>query len=158
MSFKKELKISRLLFVDDSLVFTRASITDCQNLKRIFYCYSAASGQLFNFEKSSMFLSDNIQDGQALIIKEIFQLNIVSGHEKYLGLSSMIKRKRSIFFNDIKLKIYNKVSNWQHKFFSVGGKEILIKEAAQAIPAYAMSIFKILIGICDGIQKIIANF
>ena len=70
----------------------------------------------------------------------------------------MIKRKRSIFFNDIKLKIYNKVSNWQHKFFSVGGKEILIKEAAQAIPAYAMSVFKIPMGICDDIQRIIANF
>ncbi|KAH9680916.1 reverse transcriptase domain-containing protein [Citrus sinensis] len=139
LSFGKELKISHLLFADDSLVFTRASVTDCQNLKRIFDCYSAASGQLFNLDKSSMFLSGNIQAGQAATIKDIFQLNIVSRHEKYLGLPSMIGRKRSSFFTDIKLKIHNKVSNWQHKFFSVGGKEVLIKAAAQAIPAYAMS-------------------
>ena len=147
--FGKELKISHFLFVDDSLVFTRASVTDCQNLKRIFDCYSTASGQLFNFEKSSMFLSGNIPAGQASKIKEIFQLNIVSRHEKYLGLPSMIGRKRSSFFNDIKLKIHNKVSSWQHKFFSAGDKEVLIKAAAQAIPAYAMSIFKIPMGICD---------
>ena len=79
LSFGKELKISHLLFVDDSLVFTRTSVIDCQNLKRIFDCYSAASGQLFNFEKSSMFLSGNIQDVQALIIKENFQLTLFQG-------------------------------------------------------------------------------
>ncbi|KAL9419623.1 hypothetical protein AB3S75_037401 [Citrus x aurantiifolia] len=70
----------------------------------------------------------------------------------------MIGRKRSSFFADIKLKIHNKVSNWQHKFFSVGGKEVLIKAAAQAIPAYAMSVFKIPMSICDDIQRIIAKF
>ncbi|KAL9426467.1 hypothetical protein AB3S75_033282 [Citrus x aurantiifolia] len=158
LSFGKELKISHLLFADDSLVFTRASVTDCQNLKRIFDCYSAASGQLFNLDKSSMFLSGNIQAGQAATIKDIFQFNIVSRHEKYLGLPSMIGRKRSSFFTVIKLKIHNQVSNWQHKFFSVGGKEVLIKAAAQAIPAYAMSVFKIPMGICDDIQRIIAKF
>lgn len=158
LSFGKDIKISHLLFADDSLVFTRASVADCQNLKRIFDCYSTASGQLFNFEKSSMFLSGNIQDGQASSIKDIFQLNIVSRHERYLGLPSMIGRKRSNFFTDIKLKIYNKVSSWQHKFFSCGGKEVLIKAAAQAIPAYAMSVFKIPLGICNDIQRVIANF
>ena len=158
LSFGKDLRISHLLFADDSLVFTRASVADCQNLKRIFDCYSTASSQLFNFEKSSMFLSGNIQDGQASSIKDIFQLNIVSRHERYLGLPSMIGRKRSNFFNDIKLKIYNKVSSCQHKFFSCGGTEVLIKAAALAIPTYAMSIFKIPLGICDDIQRVIANF
>ena len=157
LSFGKDLKISHLLFADDSLVFTRASVADCQNLKRIFECYSIASGQLFNFEKSSMFLSGNIQDGQASTIKGIFQLNIVSRHERYLGFPSTIGRKRSNFFNDIKLKIY-KVSSWQHKLFSCGGKEVLIKAAAQAAPAYAMSVFKIPLGICDDIQRVLANF
>lgn len=147
LSFGKDLKISHLLFTDDSLVFSKASIADCQNLKRILECYSTASGQIFNFEKSSLFLNGNIQHEQASAIGNIFQLNIVSRHEKYLGLPSMIGRKRSSFFNDIKLKIYNKISSWQHKFFSCGGKELLIKAAMQVILAYAMSVFKILVRI-----------
>ncbi|KAL9453574.1 hypothetical protein AB3S75_009225 [Citrus x aurantiifolia] len=69
----------------------------------------------------------------------------------------MIGKKMSNFFNEIKLKVYNKISNWQHKFFSCGGKEILIKAAMQAIPAYAMSVFKTPMGVCNDIQKAVAN-
>ena len=57
LSFGKDINISHLLFADDSLIFIRASPTDCGNLKRIFDCYTTASCQLFNFEKLSMFFS-----------------------------------------------------------------------------------------------------
>ena len=62
------------------------------------------------------------------------------------------------FFNDIKLKVLNKIAGWQQKFLSSGGKEVLIKAAAQAIPAYAMSVFKLPRGFCDDIQRAIAKF
>ncbi|KAH9776449.1 putative reverse transcriptase/RNA-dependent DNA polymerase [Citrus sinensis] len=137
---------------------TKAPIADCQKLKMILDCYSMASGQIFNFEKSSIFLSGNVQQAQATAIGNIFHLNIVSRHENYLGLPAMVGRKRSGFFNDIKLKVLNKISSWQHKFFSCGGKEVLIKAAVQAIPAFAMSVFKIPLGICEDIQRIVANF
>lgn len=42
--------------------------------------------------------------------------------------------------------------------FSSGGKEVLIKAAAQAILAYAMSMFKLLGGSYDDIQRAIAKF
>lgn len=38
------------------------------------------------------------------------------------------------------------------------GKEILIKAVVQAIPQYAMSIFKIPLSICKAIERRIANF
>ena len=60
----------------------------------------------------------------------------------------MVGRKRSGFFNDIKLRVSSKIVSWQHKFFSCGRKEVLIKAVAQAIPAYAMSVFKIPVSIC----------
>lgn len=40
----------------------------------------------------------------------------------------------------------------------MGGKEILIKAIAQAIPVYTMSCFKIPSSICDDINKIYAKF
>ncbi|KAL9411236.1 hypothetical protein AB3S75_044931 [Citrus x aurantiifolia] len=70
----------------------------------------------------------------------------------------MIGRKKKSFFNEIKLKILSKISSWEHKCFSSGGKEVLIKAVAQAVPAYAMSVFKLPVGICNDIQKAIAKY
>lgn len=55
-------------------------------------------GQIFNFDKSSMFFSSNVKDDQISAIKNLFQLNVVSKHEKYLGMPSMIGRKKKSFF------------------------------------------------------------
>ena len=53
-------------------------------------------------------------------IKDIFQLNVVSKHEKNLGLPSMVGRKKINFFKDIKLRILSKISSSQSKFFQAG--------------------------------------
>ncbi|KAH9719688.1 reverse transcriptase domain-containing protein [Citrus sinensis] len=156
--FGNTITVSHLLFADDSLIFTRATIDDCKHLKAIFDCYSMASGQLFNLDKSSMFFSGKTKADQVAAIKEIFQLKVVSRHEKYLGLPSMVGRNKRNFFDDLKLRVKSKISNWQHKHFSSGGKEVLIKTIAQAIPTYAMSVFKIPLGLCEDVQKIIARF
>ncbi|KAH9681143.1 putative reverse transcriptase/RNA-dependent DNA polymerase [Citrus sinensis] len=158
LKFDKQVTVSHLLFADDSLVFTKASIEDCRNLKVIFDSYAAASGQIFNYEKSSMFYSGKLSAEQISAIKNIFQLKMLSKFEKYLGLPSMIGRKKTSFFNEVKLKLLSKISNWQYKFFSSGGKEVLIKAVAQAVPAYAMSVFKIPSTLCEDIQKAMAKF
>lgn len=62
LRFDKNVTISHLLFADDSLVFTRASTEDCSQLKAIFDCHATATGQLFNYDKSSMFFSRKISN------------------------------------------------------------------------------------------------
>ena len=158
LRFSIELSISHLFFADDSLIFTRATVDECISLKRLFECYEKASGQVFNMEKSSMFFSSSTKPEHVQAIRQIFQLNVVSKHEKYLGLPSMIERRTKSFFNEIKLRVLRKISSWHHKFFSCGGKEILIKAVAQAIPTYAMSVFKLSLGFCDDMQRAIAKF
>ena len=158
IKFSKELSITHLLFADDSLIFTRATREDCTNLKEIFDCYAAASGQTFNLEKSSMFFSESTRQEQIAAITAIFQLQVVSRHAKYLGLPSMVGRNKTSFFKDIKLRVLGKISSSQAKLFSCRGNEVLIKVVAQAVPAYAMSVFKLPIGLCEDMQKAIAGF
>ena len=95
-----------------------------------------------------MFFSRNTSTGQMETIKNIFQLHVVLRHEKYLGLPSMVERKKINFFNYIKLRVLSKISNWNSKLFSSGGKEVLIKGVAQTVPVYAMSAFKLPLGLC----------
>lgn len=158
LRFSRELSITHLLFADDSLIFTRAATEDCSILKEIFDCYAAASGQIFNFEKSSMFFSGNTKPEQISAIKNLFQLQFVSRHEKYLGLPLMVGKSKRSLFQDIKLRILSKISTWQSKLFSSGGKDILIKAIVQAMPAYAMSVFKLPSILCEDMQKTIARF
>lgn len=70
----------------------------------------------------------------------------------------MVGRNKINFFNDFKLRIHSKISSWQAKLFSYGGKEILIKAVAQAESAYAISVFKLPLGFCEVMQKAIAQF
>lgn len=46
---------------------------------------------------------------------------------------------------------------WKEKFISKAGREVLIKTVVQAIPAYSMSIFKILKSLCETINSTMAK-
>lgn len=50
------------------------------------------------------------------------------------------------------------LQGWKRKFFSTGGKEVLIKAVAQAILVYTMSSFKLPRGFCDDINSMCASF
>lgn len=46
------LRVSHLLFADDSFMFMEAYRSECEVLKRVLDYYSVASGQLVNYDKS----------------------------------------------------------------------------------------------------------
>ena len=48
-------KLTHLLFADDSLVFCRATVNDCQKLMDILSAYERASGQKINRDKTNLF-------------------------------------------------------------------------------------------------------
>ena len=156
--FSKNLSITHLLFADDSLVFIKATRQDCYVLKEIFDCYARAFGQIFNFDKSSLFFSPNTKQQVTSNIKSIFNLKEVSMHEKYLGLPPMVGRNKKCYFNEVKLKVMKNIKRWHSSLFFIGVKEVLIKAVAQAIPTYAMSIFKVPLGLCDDLQKLLTRF
>lgn len=79
----KETTVSHLLFTDGNLIFTTASIKEYEHLKALFDCYAQASGQIFNFERSSIFFSEKNSEGQMAAIKTLFQLKVVSRHKKF---------------------------------------------------------------------------
>lgn len=51
--------LSHLFFADDSLLFLKVTEENCIAIERILTSYCQASGQVVNFEKSSIYFSPN---------------------------------------------------------------------------------------------------
>jgi hypothetical protein len=87
-------------------------------------------------------------------------LNIMteSLNDKYLGLPALVGADRSDCFQYLVDRVRGKTKGWKEKLLSMGGKEILIKSIAQAMPVFAMMVFKILKNICKGISDAISQF
>ena len=89
-----------------------------------------------NPDKSSVFFSPNTASATKGEILNILDPMHDSRHKKYLGLPSLIGKSKSQVFAKIKEKVNKKLAGWKEKLLSVGGREVLIKAVAQAVPIY----------------------
>ena len=150
--------LTHLFFADDSLLFCKASVQECQKLVDILNCYEAASGQKINTDKSSVFFSPNTPQGRKDFILNILGPMQDSRHNKYLGLPSIIGKSKTQVFAEVKERVRKKLAGWKGKLLSIGGREILIKAVAQAVPTYTMSCFQLPKTLCKDLEKIMRNF
>jgi hypothetical protein len=78
--------------------------------------------------------------------------------DRYLGLPAMIDIDRSDCFVYLLERIIARLCGWKGKLFSMGAKEILIKAILQAIPVFAMEVFKITKKLLKKLTDAIASF
>ena len=67
-------KVPFLMFVDDCIIFAKASQNACNNINRILQNFCALSGQLVNFRKSIIQISNNIQGTTKRRLGEVSRL------------------------------------------------------------------------------------
>ena len=96
-----------------------------------------------------VFFSNNTPDDRRCEVLNMLGPMQDTRHKKYLGLPSIIGKSKVEIFVEIKERVEKKLSWWKEKMLSVGGREILIKAVAQAIPTYTMSCFQIPKSLCD---------
>ena len=76
----------------------------------------------------------------------------------YLGLPEKICGSKQEVFSFVQDRLNNRINSWSAKFLSKGGKEILIKSVAQALPTYVMSCFLLPQTIINKLRGAIAKF
>ena len=150
--------VSHLFFADDSLLFSKAIDRECQKLVEILELYEAASGQKVNMDKSSVFFSRNTPQERRSEVIGILGPMQDTRHNKYLGLPSIIGRSKTEVFAEVKERVGKKLAEWKEKMLSMGGKEVLIKAVAQAVPMYTMNCFLLPKGLCEEIEGMIRRF
>ncbi|GKC80909.1 reverse transcriptase [Tanacetum coccineum] len=81
-------EISHLFFADDSILFTRVSLEECNKLKGMLERYCKASGQVINYEKSEISFSTNVDLPTRTRIIESLEIKKKLGRWKEKTLSS----------------------------------------------------------------------
>nr|XP_048322172.1 uncharacterized protein LOC125419733 [Ziziphus jujuba var. spinosa] len=127
---------------DDTILFTKATPNECLHIMHILRVYEHASGQRINLQKTVITFSPNMSQSIRDFVTQSFQLQNTSGHQKYLGLPSLLGLRKQEAFEVLK-HVWKRLDGWNSKLLSYAGKEVLIKAVAQAIPTYAMSCFKL---------------
>lgn len=79
-------------------------------------------------------------------------------HSFYLGLPSLISRKKLVLFGFIKEKLHDRIQGWDKKQLSRCGKEILLKKVGQALPNYTMSVIFLPVEICKDLEQVMCKF
>ena len=111
-----------------------------------------------NMDKMVLYFSGSVDEGSRQIIKDILGVLEEYNHEKYLGLPSLIGRRKKASFNYIKERVWRKLQGWEGKLLSLAGREVLIKSIIQAITTYTWGCFKLPIGLCNEIEVLIRRF
>jgi hypothetical protein len=151
-------QVSHLLFADDSLILMKANQENATTLRGILDRYCASSGQRISEGKSSIYFSNNTEVEMKMEVCGILNIMTESISDKYLGLPALIGMDRCDCFHHLIDRIRARTSGWKEKMLSMGGKEILIKSVAQAIPVFAMMVFRLPNKICKGMQDAISHF
>ncbi|KAK4285072.1 hypothetical protein QN277_001816 [Acacia crassicarpa] len=145
-------------FADDALLYMHASHRNCTSLANILNLYCAASGQVINLDKSSVFFSSNTPLAVRSLVSEVLHIPTTEDPGAYLGIPSIWGKTKTQALAYIRERIASKIKGWNHTLLSFSGREVMIKAVLQAIPIYPMNCFKFPIQSCKEINSLIANF
>ncbi|WMV30180.1 hypothetical protein MTR67_023565 [Solanum verrucosum] len=132
-------QINHLSFADDIIIFTSGRKDSLKLIMQTLTTYERISGQLINKAKSHFLLHPNACRTTYDRVKRYTGLHQKETPITYLGSPLFIGRPRLIYFSELISKIVNRITGWQSKMLSYGGKATLIKHVLQSMPIHILS-------------------
>lgn len=108
--------------------------------------------------KSSITFSTNVGRNCKDKICQILNMHEADDSVTYLGLPNMVGRNKSKVLGFLKERVKKRVQPWRDRWILQAGREVLIKNVAQALPTYAMKTFLLPIKIIRDFEKILSRY
>jgi hypothetical protein len=150
------LKVSHVLFADDTLVFCGATRDQLYHLKGVLLCFEAVSRLRINLGKSEIVPVGPVADVENLV--QVLGGRIASLPMKYLGLPLGARYKSKDIWNPILEKMERRLAGWKRSYLSKGGRLTLIKSTLSSLPTYFLSLFAVLASVAHRIEKLQRDF
>lgn len=142
----EENKISILQYADDTIFLLPDNLEYARNLKFILCLFEQLSDLKINFHKSEVFCIGEARDRKVLF-SQLFTCNIGDLPMRYLGVPIDQKRILNKDRKTAENTMESKLSCWQGRLQSIGGRLILINSSLSYVPLYMISFYRLPTGV-----------
>jgi len=136
-----------LQFADDTLIIGEKSWSNVHSMRAVLLLFEEISGSKVNFNRSGLSEAASIMNCRTGTIPFV-----------YLGLPISGDVRNLSFWKPMIDSIVARLSSWNDKFLSFGGRMILLKFVLSSLPIYFLSFFKAPAGIISSIESILIFF
>lgn len=136
----KRPQINYLSFANDIIIFASTDRHSLELIIETLPSYKVVSDQLVNKEKSNFVVTDNTSCDIVDLIKAVTGFSKKSSPINYLDCPLYIRGQRISYYPDLVANIVRKISGWQAKILSFGGRITLIKHVLLSIPIHTLAV------------------
>jgi len=152
-----EVRLTHLQFTDDTLIIGEKSWLNVRTMRSVLLLFEELSGLKVNFNKS-MLTGVNISASWLSAAAVLMNCRRGIIPFVYLGLPIGGDSRKISFWKPVIDRIISRLSSWNHKFLSFGGRLVLLKSVLSSLPVYFLSFFKTPTGIISSIESIFNFF
>lgn len=152
------LKVSHIYFVDDIMIFTNGAINSIKRLRDILKMFEDQSGLSINNSKSTFVTGKRMTMGKMSLITNTIGFKYQKLPNNYLGTPLYKGHKKSFLFYGLIENVNKKLSAWEFKLLSIGGRLILIKIVLSSLAIYLLQTLQPSIDVITRIKRLINKF
>lgn len=126
------------MYADDLVIYGQATNQEAEVAFECLQQYCDWTGQVINWQKSSIHFSGNTFGTTKRDICRILKMEECNHTGSYLGHHFYKFHSRSAAFQSVMEKMANKLSGWKRRTLSMARRLVLAKSVIQALPIFLM--------------------
>ncbi|EOY19200.1 Retrotransposon, unclassified-like protein [Theobroma cacao] len=152
------LNISHLAFADDIMIFTNGSKSVLEKILEFLQEYEQISGQRVNHQKSCFVTANNMPSSRRQIISQTIGFLHKTLPITYLGAPLFKGPKKVMLFDSLINKIRERITGWENKILSPGGRITLLRSVLSSMPIYLLQVLKPPACVIQKIERLFNSF